>query len=414
MNARLIARNSNLNSSGQTIIQIRYTHKSKNFHISTGLTIKPQHWDYSKECIKKSKRGYIKLNAILMDKKQKVFDIVHSFLLQDIDPTVELVKDTVLGKNIKKEIPKLIDFVVQFIEDSKSVRSKATIRAYQVSLKFLLDYQTYKNIKLSYEDINLEFYYDYIRYMHSVKGNSVNGLSNKIKHLKVWMERAFDLGYHTNISYKNKKFCTPKAKAHHIYLTELEITSLLKLDLSKSTRLERVRDLFGIACLTGLRYSDIDNLKPQHFKSGFIQLNTKKGNKEVVIPIHPALKIILNRYKTDDGKYLLPKISNAKLNAYVKELGKLGKINEEIIINVDIAGVVVEQIKKKYTMISSHTGRRSFISNLLLRGVDSQIIKKLTGHSSESFVSYVKFSNHEAAAAIAKLWVDTSAMRVVA
>lgn len=412
MNARLIVRQSSVNKQGLALIQVRYTHKSENFHLSTGLSIEPKHWDFKTETIRKSKRGYIKLNAILIEKKQQVLDLAQSALLQNIDPTVEYIKDEISGKNVKRDIPSLMNFIDRFIEESKAVRSKSTINSYKVSFKFLKDYQIYKGIKLDYASINLEFYYDYIRYMHLVKKNGVNGLSNKIKHVKVWMERSLDLNYHSNITFKNRKFVIPRRETTHIYLTELEIASLLSLDLSNNTRLEKVRDLFGIACLTGLRFSDINTLKQQHFKGDYIHLNTVKCNKEVVIPVHPELKIIVARYQDERGNFFLPQMSNQKLNTYLKELGKKAGIDEEIVLKIDVAGVMVEEISRKYDLITSHTGRRSMISNLILRGIDSNIIKKISGHDSLAFMTYVKISPIEAATTVKNLWDVAYGMKV--
>ena len=411
MNVRLIVRKSP-NKNGLSLIQVRYTHKSENFHLSTGLSIEPSNWDADREVIRKSKRGYTKINSILLDEKQKVLDIATTMLLNDVDPTVELVKNELLGKNVKRVIPPLMEFISKYIEESKAVRKESTIKTYNTAYKYLKDYQTYKGIVLNYDDITLDFYYDYLRYLHLVKRLSVNGTSNKIKCLKSFMERAFDLNYHNSLSYKNRKFSTPKRESFHIYLTELEILSILTLDLTEHKKLDRARDLFVIACLTGLRYSDISNLKPQHFKGDFIHISTSKGDQDLVIPIHPKLNSILNKYKDESGNFILPRICNQKLNEYVKEVGLRAGITEEIIVKKDVATKIVEEVIPKWKLITSHTGRRSMISNLILNRVDSNIIKKISGHTTDVFMKYVKISNQEAASTVAKIWNDSYSIRV--
>lgn len=412
MNVRLVIRGNQPKNKAERKISIWYTHKSKTFMKSTGISIDPKHWDYDKEMIRKSFNGYVKLNAVLQDKKMQVLDITQTALLNNIDPSVDYVKRELNGKQVERVIPPLMEFIEAYIEESKTVKMKETIKTYNTAFKYLKEYQNYKRITLDYDDITLDFYFDYLRYMHSEKSLSVNGTSNKIKCLKAFMERAYDLNYHNNLSYKNKKFTTPKEESFHIYLNELEIKSMLNLDLSDNKRLERVRDLFCIACLTGLRYSDINNLKKQHIKDDFIKLKTIKGNQELVIPIHPEVRLIINRYKDEHNNFLLPKISNQKLNRYVKEIGLRAGIDEEIILTKKRGNKTTEEIVPKWKLITSHTGRRSMISNLILRGVDSNIIKKISGHTTDVFMKYVKISNQEAANTVAKIWSDSLSMRV--
>ena len=412
MNARLIIRGAKPKNKAERKISIWYTHKSETLLKTTHISIDPKHWDSNREMVRKSCRGYIKLNSILQEKKTHVLNIAQTALLNGVDPTVEHVRNELNGKNERREIPPLMEFIESFIEESKAVRKESTIKTYNTAFKYLKDYQTHKGLKLNYESITLDFYFDYLRYLHSVKRLSVNGTSNKIKCLKTFMERAFDLNYHNNLSYKNKKFTTPKKESFQIYLNELEIKSIYKLDLSDYKRLEQVRDLFCIACMTGLRYSDINKLKKQHIKGDYIHISTSKGDQDLVIPIHPDVRTILNRYKDETGNFILPRISNQKLNKHVKEIGLRAGITEEIILKKDIATETVEQITPKWKLITSHTGRRSMISNLILRGVDSNIIKKISGHTTDVFMKYVKISNQEAANTVAKIWSDSVSMRV--
>ncbi|WP_317166124.1 tyrosine-type recombinase/integrase [Sphingobacterium sp. SGL-16] len=91
--------------------------------------------------------------------------------------------------------------------------------------------------------------------------------------------------------------------------------------------------------------------------------------------IAPALDIL----KRLD--YKVPKISNQKFNEYIKEVGKLAGLNEEIHITRYSGKDKLIIKKEKYLFLSSHTGRRSMVTNLLSRNVPITLIQKLTGHS---------------------------------
>ena len=82
----------------------------------------------------------------------------------------------------------------------------------------------------------------------------------------------------------------------------------------------------------------------------------------------------------------------------IKEAGKKAGITERCIVTEDRGATVTNTSVCKYELIGTHTGRRSFISNMLLRGYDSHIIMKVTGHKTESaFKKYAKISSEDAA-----------------
>ena len=174
-------------------------------------------------------------------------------------------------------------------------------------------------------------------------------------------------------------------------------------DLKENSKLERVRDTFIVGCFTGLRFSDFTKLQPQHFKKigdvEVLEIVTQKTNQKVTIPIHPKVQSILKKY---DG--IMPRpISNQKMNEYLKDLGELVKINDDIVISRTKGGQRTEEVFKKYDLISSHTARRSFATNSFKAGVPSISIMKITGHTTEkSFLQYIKISSEENAVLMAQ------------
>jgi len=176
-------------------------------------------------------------------------------------------------------------------------------------------------------------------------------------------------------------------------LTIPEIEALYYLDLSNCERLERTRDAFIIGCYTGLRFSDFIRLADHHFiDDQFIKIITKKTGQEVIIPMHPFLKAIREKYiesapSSKGGK------SNTTMNKHLKELGRLANINTPIIQRNTSRG---ESIKKKYELITTHTARRSFATNAFLAGVPPLSIMKITGHKTErAFLRYIRISQQD-------------------
>lgn len=87
----------------------------------------------------------------------------------------------------------------------------------------------------------------------------------------------------------------------------------------------------------------------------------QKTNKMISVPLLPKAKVILTKYNVS-GDYVLPKLSNQKINSYLKE----------------ISGIV--GISKPITY---HMARKTFASTVLLyNDVPMEIVSELLGHSS--------------------------------
>ena len=170
-------------------------------------------------------------------------------------------------------------------------------------------------------------------------------------------------------------------------------------DFSGNPHLDKIRDWFLLLCWTGCRYSDLDKLSKEYIRNDLFQFRQQKTNNIVAIPLHPTVKKILKKY---NGEIPAP-ISNQKFNAGLKEAMRIIGIDETIKIKHTIGGVLEEEDYKKYELISSHTGRRSFASNAYLAGIPSITIMKITGHKTESaFLKYIKITPEEHARKMAE------------
>src|SRR5204862_8028475 len=106
------------------------------------------------------------------------------------------------------------------------------------------------NKGLTFNDINLDFYEDFTKLCRE-KNYGINTIGGFLKHVKVFMNEAFDRKLTTNVEYKSKRFKTVEEETENIYLTIEEIESLYQFDLSENKRLDIVRDVFIISCFTG-------------------------------------------------------------------------------------------------------------------------------------------------------------------
>jgi integrase len=172
-----------------------------------------------------------------------------------------------------------------------------------------------------------------------------------------------------------------------IFLTqeELKIVKNLKIP-AKKNYLDRVRDVFLFQCFTGLRYSDVENLKRSDIRENFIEIITVKTSDSLVIELNDHSKALLNKYKDSqfENYKALPVISNQRMNEYLRELMELAKIDEPVRETYYKGNQRYDEVFPKYALMSSHAGRRTFICNALSLGIPPQVVMKWTGHSDYS------------------------------
>jgi integrase len=224
--------------------------------------------------------------------------------------------------------------------------------------------------------------------------------------IKTFLSYATENGYNTNLFYQSKKFKTFAVPGFSIYLTEEEITAMYQKDFSESPHLERVRDLFVVGCWTGLRFSDFTAIKPENIEKDYLHIKTFKTGEKVVIPIHPIVREVMAKYS---GKYqnsLPSAISNQKMNDYLKEIAKtVDCLKVSVEAEYVKGGMEVIENKIKWELVTTHTARRSFATNVFKSGFPAISLMKITGHRTEkAFLLYIKVTPEENAQKLLLHW----------
>ncbi|WP_223549960.1 MULTISPECIES: site-specific integrase [Aestuariivivens] len=385
-------------SKTDTLIYLIFRYQYQRFKYSTGEKINPKFWNSTSQRVKATKQftEHPEFNARL-DKIQNGINNAFRKLLNDgIQPNNTNLKEALeieLSDNIVK--PKklsLFKFIEDYIEESKLNKSNGTIKVYNTTFTYLKEYaKKYKPI--DFESITLEFYNHYLGFLkkHNLSNNTVG---KHIKTIKSFMNEATERGHNTNLEFRNKRFKTIREESDSVYLTVDELKKIEKLDLKASPRLEKVRDLFLVGCYTGLRFSDFTQINPENIVSSntVIEIRTKKTGQRVSIPLHKTVRTILKKYKNK-----LPKAyTNQTMNDYLKEVISLAGIKEKIETTITKGGKVVKKPIPKHKLVSTHTARRSFATNLYLAEVPTISIMKITGHQTErSFLQYIRVSQKE-------------------
>jgi integrase len=369
----------------------------------------------------KGYNGYFELNSSLdvyIESAKRVFRLL-KIENGNTEPTlIELKKslDKEFNKGVQKGKPTLLSHYQTYIDIARTKYSIKTVQWYENSLKVLKEFQKEFG-SIDFDNIDMVFYDDYIDFLTFDKGYRLNTIGKHIQNLKAVLTSATERGYNTNLNYKSKSFKKPSEESTQIHLTSKEVEDMYKIDLSNNKRLERVRDLFIVGCYTGLRFGDLSKIRKENIRGNLINLDVNKtGQKGLIIPIHPTVKEIMNKYK-DNENSLPPTISGDKTRAYLKEIGQmLPSLNDYVLLSYKQLGKNKTTKEKKYNLIGTHTARRSFSTNMYEdeNGIDMITIMAITGHKTpKQFLSYIKTSPREYALKFNKVWEKEHSLKAV-
>ena len=258
---------------GTTVLYVRYNYnRTKRTLISTGYSIKPEHWDSKKRWIKRACPNYDEIDACLIRITSKLGEILTYAKINGISPTVDFVL-LELKKNREYELrPNRVDIfdaLERYITEKALVVSADQIKDYRTLRKHLIAFKEHSSQPITFHNLNLIFYnefMDYLFYKVIKPDGSVGLLTNSagkiIRLLKGFVNYQIDKGVIPPIDLKHFKVVEEETDA--IYLSEKELSTIHELDLSDDKQLEEIRDVFITGCFTGLRYSDLSTLSPEH------------------------------------------------------------------------------------------------------------------------------------------------------
>lgn len=405
--------------SNPTSIHVRFYHsKDFDFSVSTKLIINPNCWSKPLQKVKNQVDANNKdlINSILPKLKAHIIAKYNIDVSQGIYISKDWFKLQVakfFNRPTKKDEESKVFFSAyienfiekapkRFVRKNSSPVSRRTIQKYETTLKRLESFEKENGYKLKFQDIDLKFHKEFTDYLRNNLSYGENTIGKYIGTIKTFCHEANADGFPINPQYKHTNFYVPSEKTQDTYLDKVEINKIYQYDFSASDRLDNARDLFIIGLWTGLRISDFMKLETLNIQNEFFEITTQKTDTGVLIPIHDQIKQILSKR---NGR-LPRKISDVKFNLYIKEICKLVGINQKISGSVMNPKTKRKEkgIYPKYKLVSSHTCRRSFASNLYgkLPNLD---IMAITGHATETqFLKYIKITPKQHAERLKAFW----------
>jgi integrase len=289
--------------------------------------------------------------------------------------------------------------------------SKDTITKYTTIVKKLKSFEGFKKKKYLIRDVDLEFRDEFVMYLTEEENIGENTAGRYLSFVKSIILDARKNGRTLNPQIDDFKGFTVSTPIVTLTNDEIEQVKNTTYELE---HLEIARDWLVIGCYLGQRVSDLLRITTKMIISeggyNFIKLTQKKTKKEVQLPIHNEVKIILDKRNGEFPPIFASNYgSNSTLfNKHLKEVCRIAEINTLTKGNLNNKETNRYETGEypKWKLISSHTCRRSFATNFYaLRDYPTPLLMAITGHSTEKmFLKYIGKSSNDYALQTAKIF----------
>ena len=380
-------------------IRMRVNFASQRIEFTTGYRIDVAKWDGDKQrvkngCTNKLKQSASEINAALLGYYTELQEIFKRFEVAEIIPSPAEVKEAFNnrhGQNEKTELASADTSNVpsnfyEAFDDFVRVCGRQNDWTHSTFEKFAAVKNHLKNFRseLSFDFFDEEGLIEYVQYLREVREMRNSTIGKQLSFLKWFLRWSFKQGMHSNNAYDTFKPKLKDTQKKIIFLTWEELNRLREFKIPPTKQaLERVRDVFLFQCFTGLRYSDVFNLRRSDIKGDHIEVTTVKTSDSLIIELNDHSRAILEKYKDVEfeNDKALPVITNQKMNDYLKELAELAEINEPVRQTYYKGNERIDEVTPKYALLGTHAGRRTFICNTLALGIPPQVVMKWAGHS---------------------------------
>lgn len=397
-------------------INLFFSFDSKRVKIYTKENILPDWWNSEKQRAKETTKNptYSDTNKNLNEMENMISSLFEKFI-QDYKrkPEPAEIRD-IFNKEYFEKIPQfvtkrpksLMETFDEYIESKRIENTESTAVKYEQAKQNLIDFGKKHKQQIQFENISMDFRNKFVKYLQNDLGYAPSTVYRKMKFVKTILLYGLDCGYVNKLNINLSKFLTKDRAGNQIALSELELYEIENLDLSQNKRLEQVRDRFLIGCYTGLRFSDFMRLTKNHIQDGkYIIINQQKVKSNVTIPFFDEVKQIFEKYD-----YNLPKpISEPKFNEYLKEVAQQCETLKRLQETAQFVGGKEKKVNvPRWSLTSSHTARRTFVTLNHAKGIDLETLTTATGHTTiKALKSYVKLDDKQKADVLSKAFQRT-------
>lgn len=357
---------------GPRYLYLRITVDGAARELSTKRLWEPSRWSSEAGRATGNKEDAKSLNIYIDTLRSKVYDARRMMVEADKLLTAEALKNILSGKGEAKRM--ILKIFRHHNEQMKELVghefAPGTLERYRTSLEHTCSFIQWKYgvDDMDIRKLDYEFISEYAFWLKSIRHCSHNTTMKYLSNFKKVVLRCVRNGWLLRDPFL--EFKMSKKEVVRTALTEKELQSIAEKSFP-SERLNYVRDIFLFSCYTGLAYIDVKKLKRSEIIIGmdgekWLFTRRQKTETPTKVPLLPVALEIVDRYadhpQCSSQGYVLPVLSNQKMNAYLKEIA-------------DVCG-----ISKNLTF---HIARHTFATTITLsNGVPIETVSKMLGHKS--------------------------------
>ncbi|AVR47211.1 recombinase [Christiangramia fulva] len=386
-------KNSNGNKQGLVPIYLRITVNGRRCELSIKRKIPLKSWNPKTGSMRGKSGDAGEFNRYLNSIRNRIDRIYEDLVKEKADFTVETMRDIYTGKN--KDRKMLLEIFQEHNDQVENLIGKdfayGTFERYRTAKKHVEEYilKEYRLKDIPVKNVDHSFITGFEYFLKTKRKCSHNTAVKYITNFKKIIRIAI-----ANNWINRDPFLHWKAKLKIVdreFLSEDEIQKLIQKEF-QTDRLDLVKDIFLFSCFTGLAYADVKKLSENNLVIGidgnkWIKVNRTKTDSRTNIPLLPTALEIIKKYsdRPDASAKLLPILTNQKMNAYLKEIGDICKIQKNL---------------------TFHLARHTFATTITLsNGVPIESVSKMLGHKN------LKTTQHYAKILDQKVSQDMLALR---
>lgn len=384
-------------------MRIRWSENIVNFNVGHRVIIGK--WSTDTQRCNKNTTNFKKTSASIINKRiqeleDKADEVFKAFEVKGSVPSTEEYKDAFKESTGRAKATLPVSFFGYFDKFTAEMSKRnnwadATIKKFSSVKSHLKAFDS----ELSFDKLDEEGLTNYMSYLTDVMEFKNSSIAKQLKLLKWFLRWATTKHYNNEFAFIDFKPKIKIADKKIVYLEWDELMTMYDTVIPQNKQhLEKVRDVFCFSCFTSLRYSDVANLKRSDVFGNHIEVTTIKTTDALKIDLNDYSREILNKYKDLDfpNNSALPVISNQKMNDYLKDVAELCKLTRPITLTYYKGNERYDDVHPLHKLISTHAGRRTFISNALILGIQAEVVMKWTGHKDyKSMKPYIAIADKE-------------------
>ncbi|GAB3843804.1 site-specific integrase [Hymenobacter terrigena] len=362
--------------------------------VSTGLSIRPKQWLKADQ--RAQVRGYPDngtLNDALELIEEQLLACYGEHRAQGALPTTEALRAAVApaAPALPATIPAPTLSFWQHLADWEGQKRAAgllnTARTYATAARHLREFAQSTGYAVDFDTITPTFGDKFTAYLIGPAHLTDNTVGKVLSRVKRFMRWSAERGLHTTTQYTHLRWALREPDV--MTLSAAEVAHLAELPLPAGGYLDNARGLFLLSCYTGLRYSDLVSIRPEHVHGTTLRLVMQKTRDVVTVPLRAEAAELVSKVLSGEVR----PIANPVLNRYLKELGQRAELASPVEVVRYRAGKRESETLPKWQRLTCHTGRRTFATLALEQGLRPELVMKITGHKSwTSFKRYVNIT----------------------